>query len=78
MLTFFVFLTLVQLSLSCEEGIIVVGGESLGGPNYQVKVLTEQGWCQNTVFPDLPEPLSMICRLYRVFFFGISCRKFKD
>jgi len=49
---------LTEASSGCADGILTVGGKTSSGPSADIKLLSgEQGWCQNSGFPELPEPL---------------------
>ena len=66
---------------SCDNGIILVGGQSPSGYQLKVQLLKEDGWCQGSGFPDLPEHLEnpgvafakgylFVCG----FFYGSPCK----
>jgi len=42
----------------CNDGIILVGGVTPSGPSLKVNLLKENGMCEQSGFPDLPEPLT--------------------
>jgi len=50
-------LATLSLSQACSDGVLLVGGSSPDGPQLQVRLLTDSGWCPTSGFPDLPEPL---------------------
>ena len=42
---------------ACNEGILLVGGETPTGSSSKISLLKPEGWCEQSGFPDLPEPL---------------------
>ena len=55
-----IFLTLlfiVGLVSSCDDSLLIVGGQDSSGPLSSLSLLTPSGWCQNINLPSLPEPV---------------------
>merc|ERR1711892_48031 len=42
---------------ACNEGILLVGGETPTGSSSKISLLKPEGWCEQSGFPDLPEPV---------------------
>ena len=58
-------LALLSYCQTCSDGVLVVGGSTQDGPHQSVKLLRDDGWCQTSGFPDLPEPLGKSLRCTR-------------
>jgi len=57
-LEYFLFLLLsTSLSFSCEDSLLIVGGEDASGPLTSLHLLTPTGWCQDINIPPMPEPV---------------------
>eukprot|EP00092_Neocalanus_flemingeri_P015720 GFUD01017017.1.p1 GENE.GFUD01017017.1~~GFUD01017017.1.p1 ORF type:complete len:427 (+),score=92.81 GFUD01017017.1:69-1349(+) len=54
----FLVFCLVDLSCSCDDSLLLVGGQDASGPLSSMHLLTPSGWCQDIDFPALPEPVT--------------------
>eukprot|EP00090_Calanus_glacialis_P007110 TRINITY_DN15573_c0_g1_i2.p1 TRINITY_DN15573_c0_g1~~TRINITY_DN15573_c0_g1_i2.p1 ORF type:complete len:405 (+),score=57.40 TRINITY_DN15573_c0_g1_i2:12-1226(+) len=52
-----VFLCLLGLSLSCDDSLLIVGGQDESGHLASMHLLTPSGWCSDINFPALPKPV---------------------
>ena len=43
----------------CQDGIISVGGQTPGGLSSKVGLLRQDGWCDYSGYPDLPQALEL-------------------
>lgn len=43
----------------CQDGIVSVGGHTPSGLSSKVSLLRQDGWCDYSGYPDLPEPLEL-------------------
>jgi len=50
-------LMLVGLVSSCDDSLLIVGGQDSTGPLSSLSLLTPGGWCKDINLPSLPEPV---------------------
>merc|ERR1711874_20504 len=58
-LKFYFYFALATLGLceACTDGVLLVGGRNQDGPQQDVKLLRDSGWCDSSGFPNITEPL---------------------
>jgi len=56
-LYFYIVLAILGLSEACTDGVLLVGGRNQEGPQLEVKLLRDSGWCGTSGFPNITEPL---------------------
>jgi len=62
---FFLLAATLGLAKACTDGILLVGGKTPYGPQQEIKLLRDSGWCESSGFPFLPEPVDNPAVFYR-------------